>query len=77
MLIQSDEDGNPVRWLKPEQIADIEGLMEDYGIKRFVDEIDESDPSYWSDGRAMLFEVRLLRVRPKKIVTSWTVEPSE
>jgi hypothetical protein len=74
-VVKGDEDGNPLSWLQPGAMDDIAQLMEDYGIKRFMDDVpDKSDPNYWNDGEALLLEVRILRVRPKEVVTAWAVE---
>jgi hypothetical protein len=75
VLVKSDEDGNPMSWIQAGDLDDIVQLMEDYGIKRFMDDVpNDTDPNYWARGDALLLEVRVLRVRPKEVVTAWTVE---
>lgn len=77
VIVKVDEDGNPLSWITPDHLEDISELMEDYGITRFMDSLPDErdrDPSYWHDGQALLLEVRVLRVRPKEVVQSWTIE---
>lgn len=77
ILIQPSEDDNPISWLKRDQIHDIGQVIDDYGIERFLDAVpneDGADPNYWQDGSALLLEVRVIKVRPKEVVTAWEVE---
>lgn len=74
-LIKGDEDGNPICWLDDGEVADIAALMKNYSVKQFMDDVpDQADPNYWSDGEALLLEVRVLKVRPKEVVTSWQID---
>lgn len=74
-LIKGDEDGNPVSWLDASEVEDIAALMENYSISRFMDDVpEEPNPNYWTDGEALLLEVRVLKVRPKEVVTSWAID---
>lgn len=78
LLLIPDEDGNPIRLLGDEEIKDISQLKEEFGIKEFLDDWPETiDPNYWGDGVAMLLKVKVLKVKPKKVVEKWTIEDEE
>jgi hypothetical protein len=69
ILIQPDEDGNPITWLSDEETRDITKLMEDYEIQEWVS--DMSDPNYWGDGKAMLLKVKVANPKPVKVIDKW------
>lgn len=86
LLIQGDEDGNPLRWLSVREVDDIPTLMEDHGIKHFVDDVPTEqigslaraiDPNYWPEGQALLLEVKVVRVKPVEVVTSYAIETDD
>lgn len=61
MLIQPDEDGNPVRFLDQQKLDNLLANPADYGIKRFLPEIPtDMDTNYWLDGTALLVSVELI-----------------
>lgn len=62
LLLSPSEDGNPVSWLKPEQLAE---LLADpggsYGIDRFVTPDDvRRDPNYWPSDVGILLKVEVV-----------------
>lgn len=69
LLIQSDEDGNPIRWLAAEELQDVGQLMEDYGVQEWVS--DMSDPNYWGEGKAMLIKYEIANPKPVKVIDKW------
>lgn len=69
MLIQSDEDGNPIRWLDDDDLKDITSLMENYGVKEWIEEFSES--TYWGEDKAMLLKVEVANPIPTKVVQKW------
>lgn len=84
LLIQPDEDGNPIRWLSETDVADLEQLMRDHSIERFLnnwpkysDGSFKTDPNYWEEGDAMLMEAKLLKVKPVEVVKKWKIEDAE
>ena len=72
ILIQPNEDGNPIYWLEDKEIEDIMELKEDYGIKRFLEKVPEnSNPNDWEEGDALLLEVEIKVPKPVKIVEKY------
>ncbi len=75
ILIQPDEDGNPIRWLSEAEVKDIKQLMEDYGVDKFITSVPEpSDPNYWDERTAMLLEVEIKDVVPVKVVEQYEIK---
>ena len=75
ILIQPDEDGNPITWLQSEELENIHDFMIDYGIKKFLDHLPaEQDPQYWEDGEAMLLEVEIKQIVPVKVVEKYEIK---
>lgn len=73
LLIQPDEDGNPLRWITQEQVQDIKQLMEDYGISNWLYDDPITDPNYWGEGNAMLLSVNVLKIIPVETVTKYEI----
>lgn len=64
-LIRGNEDGNPVRWLNPAELADLLARPEDWGVAEFGDlEGLGPDPNYWPDRVAVL--IRYEEVTPER-----------
>lgn len=68
MLLQGDEDGNPARILRQEQL---EWLLsdpeEEYGVTEFKDAAwlgANQDPNYWPDGVAVLLRCEAVIPKP-------------
>ncbi len=82
MIVQADEDGNPISWLDKQDTEcvendELEQVMEDHGVTRFMDEVPKEyggNPYFWSTGDALLLRVEIMRVRPKETVTRWMLE---
>lgn len=75
LLIQPDEDGNPITVLDAEETKDINQFKKDYGIEKFLDDWpEETDPNYWNEGEALLLEARVVKVKPVKIIEGWELE---
>lgn len=70
-LIKPDEDGNPISYLEDSELGDINQLMEDYGVKSWVENF--TDPNYWNEGDAMLVKITCVNPKPKSMVESWEV----
>lgn len=62
MLLRASEDGNPVSWLRPEQLAQLLANPGDtYGIDRFVGPDDvETDHNYWPSDIGILLRVEVV-----------------
>jgi len=71
-LIQGNEDGRSVNYLEESEIENINQLMEDYGIDKWVEKYD--DPNYWKDTEAMLVKIQVCNPIPKKVVNTWEIE---
>jgi len=75
MLIHPDEDGNIVSWIESEELKDIKQFMEDYGIEKFLDGFAvKTDPQYWGEGKAMLLEYEIKKVKPIVVVEKYEIE---
>lgn len=76
ILLQPDEDGNPVTWVETPELEDIKHFMEDYGITEFITDFPdgEKDPNYWGEGQAMLLSVNVKRVVPVEVATKFEIQ---
>lgn len=78
LLIQPYKKSDSIKWLHEPDIADINQLMRDRNIKKFLNELPkESDPFFWSEEEAMLLEVKILKVKPVEVVEKWEIENAE
>lgn len=78
LLIQPYKQSDSIKWLSEEEITDINQLMRDRNIKKFLNELPkEPDPFYWSEEEAMLLEVKILKVKSVEVVEKWQVEGIE
>lgn len=82
LLIQPDEDGNPIRWLDQD---DMDELMADpkgsYGVTKFLTAWPErghpsagSDPAYWPEGWALLLQANIVTLEPEEVVVRYRVK---
>ena len=62
LLIMGSEDGEPCMFL--DNIEDVLGAPEDYGIEKFLTSIPGKDPNYWKDGDALLLRIEVLSPLP-------------
>lgn len=75
ILIQPDEDGNPITWLDDNEVEDLIQLKEDYGVKEFLTKLPENkDPNYWEEGQVLLLEVEIKKVVPVKVVEKYELK---
>lgn len=74
LLIQPYKKSDSLKWLKEEDLSDINQLMRDRNIEKFLNELPkEPDPFYWEEGDAILLEVKILKVKPVEIVEKWKI----
>ena len=71
ILIQANEDGEPITWLSRDEVNDMLKNPEDYGVKRFIKSAVQDDPNYWKEGDSMLLKVEILM--PKEVITKYVL----
>lgn len=71
LLLQPDEDGNPVSFLEPREVENIKQLMEDYSIDTWRENFKETNPQYWDEGEAMLIEYEIKVPKAVKVVEEY------
>jgi hypothetical protein len=75
ILVHPDEDGNTTTFIESSEVEDIKMFMENYGIDELLDKIpDNKDPQYWEEGKAMLLEIEIKKIKPVKIVEKYEIE---
>ena len=74
ILIQPDENGNPIMFLHNEE--ELERFLSEpgeYGVEEFLDSIpNNEDPNYWKTGTAVLAEIKILKL--KTVATAFEVD---
>lgn len=67
ILLQPDEDGNPVRVLDDDELQELLDNPEEHGIQRFLDGefLDiNTDANYWHEGDAILLKAEVVIPQP-------------
>jgi hypothetical protein len=70
LLVQPNEDGNPLSFLDEQQLQRILDNPESYGITDFRNQLPlNEDPNYWEDGTALLLKFEVLK--PMIVATAY------
>lgn len=68
LLIQPNEDGNPMIFLNEERLQDLLNEPEEYSVKCFLEQIpDNNNPQYWGEGNVLLLKIEILVPKTKSV----------